>query len=162
MRAIVCNAFGPVTDLALEEREQPTPGKGEVRIDVRAAGINFPDLLTVEGKYQFKPPLPFVPGVEVAGVVDEIGEDVSNVKVGDKVIATLQTGALLNACSNTSPLLARDSIVTSPLSGKKCLLRPLLDGSGKEFPLIFGNPLLRFIDAAFRLPPSSLAHPISR
>ena len=62
-------------------------------IDVHAAGINFPDVLTVQGKYQFKPSLPFTPGIEVSGVIKKVGKDVKMRKVGDEVISTLQTGA---------------------------------------------------------------------
>jgi NADPH2:quinone reductase len=64
-----------------------------VLIDVHAAGINFPDVLTVQGKYQFKPSLPFTPGIEVSGVIKKVGKDVKMRKVGDEVISTLQTGA---------------------------------------------------------------------
>ena len=62
-------------------------------IDVHAAGINFPDVLTVQGKYQFKPSLPFTPGIEVSGVIKKVGKDVKMRKIGDEVISTLQTGA---------------------------------------------------------------------
>jgi NADPH2:quinone reductase len=98
MRAIVCNETGALEDLALQESQGPQPGKGEILLDVKAAGINFPDLLTVQGKYQFKPPLPFTPGTEVAGIVAAVGEGVTSRKVGDKVIATLQIGAFAEQC----------------------------------------------------------------
>ena len=98
MKAIVCSEYGPIENLTLEERPNPQPSKGEILIDVRAAGINFPDLLTVQGKYQVKPPLPFVPGVEVAGTVSVLGEGVTSHKVGDKVFATAPTGAFAEQC----------------------------------------------------------------
>ena len=98
MRAIVCNELGSTDDLALQESDAPTPGKGEILVDVKAAGINFPDVLTVQGKYQFKPPLPFIPGTEVAGIVTAVGEGVSSRKVGDKVISTLPIGAFSEQC----------------------------------------------------------------
>ncbi len=98
MRAIVCNETGALEDLVLQESQGPQPGKGEILLDVKAAGINFPDLLTVQGKYQFKPPLPFTPGTEVAGIVAAVGEGVTSRKVGDKVIATLQIGAFAEQC----------------------------------------------------------------
>ncbi len=98
MKALVCSEFAPPEQLTLEERPDPQPGKGEVLIDVKAAGVNFPDLLIVAGKYQFKPPLPFVPGAEVAGVVAALGEGVTNFKTGDRVIATTQVGAFAEQC----------------------------------------------------------------
>ncbi|MGJ9417307.1 NADPH:quinone oxidoreductase family protein [Massilia sp. CMS3.1] len=93
MKAIVCKAWGPPDSLELQDLPDLVPGPGEVAIDVRAAGVNFPDVLTVQGKYQVKPPLPFTPGNEFAGVVRALGEGVRNVKVGDSVIGFTQTGA---------------------------------------------------------------------
>ena len=98
MKALVCNEFATIDKLNLEEKPAPQPGKGEVLIDVKAAGVNFPDLLTVQGKYQIKPPLPFIPGTEVAGVVTAVGESVTRRKVGDKVIATTQIGGFAELC----------------------------------------------------------------
>lgn len=98
MKALVCNEFGPAENLALEERPSPSPGKGEILVDIKAAGVNFPDVLTVQGKYQFKPELPFVPGAEVAGIVTAVGEGVTSHKVGDKVISTLQIGGFSEQC----------------------------------------------------------------
>src|SRR3954469_20811793 len=71
----------------------PSPDDGEIRIDVRAAGVNFPDVLLSYGKYQFKPEPPFVPGGEVAGVVSAVGAGVTAVRVGDRVAATMVNGA---------------------------------------------------------------------
>lgn len=87
MRALVCEEYGTAETLKIVERELPELKRTEVRIDVRAAGINFPDSLIIAGKYQVKPPLPFVPGGECAGVISAVGEDIENFKVGDKVIA---------------------------------------------------------------------------
>ena len=98
MKALVCNEFAPPEQLDLEERPTPEVGKGEILIDVKASGVNFPDLLTVQGKYQFKPPLPFVPGAEVSGVVSAVGEGVSTRAVGDKVIATVPFGGFAEQC----------------------------------------------------------------
>ena len=98
MKALVCNEFATIDKLNLEEKPAPQPAKGEVLIDVKAAGVNFPDLLTVQGKYQIKPPLPFIPGTEVAGVVTAVGESVTRRKVGDKVIATSQIGGFAEQC----------------------------------------------------------------
>ena len=93
MKALICNEFGSTKNLTLEEVKSPEPGAGQVLIDVHAAGINFPDVLTVQGKYQFKPNLPFTPGIEVSGVIKKVGKDVKMRKVGDEIISTLQTGA---------------------------------------------------------------------
>ena len=98
MKALVCNEFAPPEQLDLEERPTPEVGKGEILIDVKASGVNFPDLLTVQGKYQFKPPLPFVAGAEVSGVVSAVGEGVSTRAVGDKVIATVPFGGFAEQC----------------------------------------------------------------
>jgi len=92
MKALVCSEFGSTEDLALEQRDDLEPGAGEVLINVKAAGVNFPDILTVQGRYQFKPPLPFVPGTEVSGVVTKVGEGVKTRKVGDEVVGMVQIG----------------------------------------------------------------------
>lgn len=93
MKALLCKQFGPPESLVLEDVPSPSPGAGEVVISVKAASVNFPDVLIIQGKYQFRPPLPFSPGSELAGVVKEIGADVKNVKRGDKVIAVTTFGA---------------------------------------------------------------------
>lgn len=95
MRAVLCKALG--APLVVEEIMTPEPGPGQVRVAVRAAGVNFPDTLIVEGKYQFKPDLPFSPGGEVAGVVEALGEGVTNVAVGDRVIAFTIFGGFAEA-----------------------------------------------------------------
>lgn len=87
MRAIMCEEFGPPDTLKLRELPDLIPAKGQVRIAVEACGVNFPDTLIIEGKYQFKPDLPFAPGGEVSGVVDMVGPGVTSVQVGDKVMA---------------------------------------------------------------------------
>jgi NADPH2:quinone reductase len=86
MKAMVCKAFGPIDSLVFEDFPEPKCGPGEVRVAVKAAGCNFPDILQIEGKYQFKPPFPFVPGMESAGDVLEVGAGVSGFKVGQRVI----------------------------------------------------------------------------
>jgi len=93
MKAIVCTDWGPADSLELQDLPDLVPGPGQVAIDVRAAGVNFPDVLTVQGKYQVKPPLPFTPGNEFAGVVRALGDDVRGFAVGDRVIGFTQTGA---------------------------------------------------------------------
>eukprot|EP01030_Chromulinospumella_sphaerica_P008642 gene8642-8454_t len=93
MKAVLCKAFGPAETLVLEDVESPAIKKNEILLDVHAAGVNFPDTLIIEGKYQFKPPFPFSPGGEAAGVVSEVGEKVSHLKVGDRVMALTGWGS---------------------------------------------------------------------
>lgn len=93
MRALVCKDFAPYTQLTVEEVPEPPVEAGFVMVDVKAAGVNFPDILLVEGKYQMKPELPFVPGMEAAGVVSKLGEAVQGVKEGDRVIVATMLGA---------------------------------------------------------------------
>ena len=82
MKAIVCNEFAPVEELQYIDVPDPVAKKGEVVVDIKACGVNFPDGLLVQGLYQMKPPRPFIPGGEVAGVISQIGEGVSHLKVG--------------------------------------------------------------------------------
>jgi NADPH2:quinone reductase len=93
MKAVVCKAWGPPDSLVLEELPDPQPGPGQAVVAVMAAGVNFPDVLTVQGKYQVRPALPFTPGNEFAGVVRAVGAGVTSVKVGDRVIGFTRTGA---------------------------------------------------------------------
>lgn len=86
MKAVLCEKYGPPETLVLRELASPVPGKGQVLLTIHACGVNFPDTLIIENKYQFKPPLPFAPGGEVAGVVKAVGEEVTRVKVGDRVM----------------------------------------------------------------------------
>lgn len=85
MRAIQCRAVGETPDLALVDLPDPAPGPGQLLIEVKAAAVNFPDLLTVQGKYQVRPELPFVPGGEGAGVVRSVGPGVTGFAPGDRV-----------------------------------------------------------------------------
>jgi NADPH2:quinone reductase len=94
MKAVLCKEFGPVENLVIEEVPSLKAGPGQVVISVKACGINFPDGLIVEGKYQTKPPLPFSPGLEVSGVVKALGEGVTDLKVGQRVIGFPGTGGL--------------------------------------------------------------------
>ena len=93
MKAILCKAWGLPDTLVVEEVADLTPTAKHVVIDVHAAGVNFPDVLIIQNKYQFKPELPFTPGSELAGVIRAVGEGVTHLKVGDKVIAFLPQGA---------------------------------------------------------------------
>jgi NADPH:quinone reductase len=93
MKAVLCKAFGPADTLAVEDVSDAAPGAGEVVLSVKAAGVNFPDVLMIENKYQVKPPLPFSPGGEAAGVVSQVGAGVVGVKTGDRVMAITGHGA---------------------------------------------------------------------
>ena len=93
MKAMVCREISEdVGVLALEDLPTPEPGQGQVRVRLRTASVNFPDLLMIQGKYQFKPPLPFSPGMEGAGVVDAVGEGVTRAKPGDEVVVGARYG----------------------------------------------------------------------
>jgi NADPH2:quinone reductase len=93
MKALLCVEHGPPEKLVVRDIDEPLPGKGEVRVKVAAAGVNFPDTLIIQNLYQFKPPLPFSPGGEAAGTVDAVGEGVTTAKVGDRVLAMTGHGA---------------------------------------------------------------------
>ncbi len=91
-RAVVCEALGPPERLQMRSLPRLPLAPGTVRVAVRAAGINFPDVLTIQGLYQHRPELPFVPGIEAAGIVAEVAADVGGVAVGQRVIARMRTG----------------------------------------------------------------------
>ncbi|HVO04242.1 MAG TPA: NADPH:quinone oxidoreductase family protein [Candidatus Cybelea sp.] len=94
MRALQCQALGKPGDLKLVEvPDLPAPAPGEIKVRVAAAGINFADTLMISGQYQTKPPLPFVPGLELAGTILEIGPGVTHVKPGDRIMAAVEHGA---------------------------------------------------------------------
>jgi len=92
MRAVVCPELGPLDTLVIEDRPPPQPDEGRVVVDIRAAGVNFVDGLIAQGRYQLKPPTPFVPGSEIAGVISAVGPGVAGVAVGDRVIAFVGFG----------------------------------------------------------------------
>ena len=98
MRALVCNAYGPPETLSLEQHHAPLPGAGQVLVDVKAAGINFPDILMISGDYQVKTAPPFVPGNELSGIVEDVGEGVTRFSAGDRIIATPTGGAFAEKC----------------------------------------------------------------
>jgi NADPH2:quinone reductase len=99
MRAVVCRQFGPADLLEYLEVPSPSAGDGEVVVSVKAASVNFPDVLIIENNYQFKPPLPFSPGSELAGVVKAVGPGVTTVAVGDRVMAFTVYGAFAEEVS---------------------------------------------------------------
>lgn len=92
MRCIVCNSFAPPEALTIEQKDEDPLGAGSLRVQVTACGVNFVDGLFVQGLYQIKPPTPFVPGSEIAGVVTEIGPDATGFHVGDRVLASVGLG----------------------------------------------------------------------
>lgn len=94
MKAFLCKEFGPVDSHTVEEIEDPVAGPGQVVVDIKATGISFPDVLIVQGLYQFKPPFPFSPGSEISGVVSSLGEGVTMHKVGDRVMGSIGSGGL--------------------------------------------------------------------
>jgi len=99
MRALVCKRYGPVDDLVVETLEDPAAAAGEIVVDIKAAGLNFPDVLVIGGQYQVKTPLPFIPGNEAAGVVAAVGAAVSRFRPGDRVIITPAGGAFAERCA---------------------------------------------------------------
>lgn len=98
MKALVCREYGPPEKLVIEEHRDPLPGTGEILVGVKAAGINFPDVLLIAGTYQVKVPPPFVPGNEAAGVVEAVGDGVTRYRPGDRVIVMPQSGAFAEKC----------------------------------------------------------------
>jgi len=92
MKAIVCRAHGPASQLTFEDLADPVAGPGEVVVAMRACALNFFDTLIIRDRYQFKPELPFSPGGEIAGVVESLGDGVSGVAVGDRVLAYVKWG----------------------------------------------------------------------
>lgn len=93
MRAVVCKTWGPPDSLCVEALPEPQPEAGEVLVDIMAAGVNFPDVLIIQNKYQFRPELPFTPGNELAGLVRAVGEGVEDFKLGDRVFGFVPQGA---------------------------------------------------------------------
>jgi NADPH:quinone reductase len=107
MKAIVCREYGQPEDLIFDELPSPTPGPGQITVRVRAASVNFPDVLLIGGKYQVRIPVPFTPGSELAGEVLAVGDEVSGFQEGDRVSATVMVGAfaeeaLVDASSATA------------------------------------------------------------
>src|SRR5712691_10849677 len=115
MKAVLCKAWGPPDTLVVEDIPSPAPGKGQLLVSVKASGVNFPDVLLIQNKYQFKPELPFSPGSEIAGVVRQVGEGVHGFMPGDRVMAHIRSGgyaeevvvdeALVFACASSDEKL---------------------------------------------------------
>ncbi|NJO23273.1 MAG: alcohol dehydrogenase catalytic domain-containing protein [Sphingomonadales bacterium] len=113
MRAVLCRSLGDVSALRVEEVPSPPMKPDEVRVAVKAAGVNFPDILMVEGKYQVKPDLPFTPGLEVAGTVMDCGAEVTHVRPGQRVLSFARRGAAMPARSSCRAPLSRLSPTAS-------------------------------------------------
>src|SRR5215471_12831086 len=126
MRAILCKEWGGPEKLVLEEVPAPTIKPGAVRIAVHAAGINFLDTLLISGQYQVKPPLPFTPGAEAAGIVTEIGPGVNGFKAGDRVMAMSELG-----CYAEEVVAAADRVFPIP--------EKMDFASAAGFPIVYGT-----------------------
>jgi NADPH2:quinone reductase len=98
VKALLCREYGPIELLKVEDVPSPRPGSGEVLVEVKASSLNFPDTLMVQGLYQVKPPLPFSPGMELAGIVKEVGSAVRGVAAGDRVIGSPGRGGFAQQC----------------------------------------------------------------
>jgi len=109
MKAVLCVEHGPPEKLVVQDIPTPEPGRGQVRLKVEAAGVNFPDTLIIQNLYQFKPALPFSPGGEAAGVIDAVGEGVEDLRVGDRAVA--MTG---NGCFAEYVIANRAQVVPIP------------------------------------------------
>ncbi len=108
MRALVVDALAPdYAGCSIREFETPTPGPGEVRVRVRAAGVNFPDLMQTRGEHQHKPALPFVPGLEIAGEIEALGDGVTDWRVGDRVAGGKRVGGFSDFAVTSAAALRR-------------------------------------------------------
>ncbi len=126
MRAVQCKEWGDPAGLVVQHVDVPTPGKGQVRIAVQAAGLNFADTLMIAGKYQEKPPLPFTPGTEVAGIVDAVGPGVTEFSDGDRVMAVLGSGAFAERA-------------VAPVSATYKIPKTMDFASAAAFPVAYGT-----------------------
>lgn len=135
MRALVCSALDGFESLRLGDLPEPDLGPGSVRVAVEATGVNFPDLLITRGLYQAQPPLPFAPGMEVAGTVSEVAGDVGGLRPGDRVMGFIGHGGFAEQ-------------VVAPAER----LLPLPDGAAFEeaaaFPIVFGTSFHALVDRA--------------
>jgi NADPH2:quinone reductase len=109
MKAVLCKEFGPPESLVLEKVDEPIAGDQQVVVDVKACSVNFPDVLIIQNLYQFKPPLPFSPGAEIAGVVSAVGPGVDAVSIGDRVFASTGWGGLAEKLA-----VGADSLIPIP------------------------------------------------
>lgn len=119
MKAIVCNEFAPLDKLQYQEVPDPEANPGGVVLDIHAAGVNYPDGLMVQGLYQMKPPFPFTPGSEVAGVISQLGEGVDQLKIGQRVIGFVGLGGYAEkaACPANQLIPIPDGISSAEAAG---------------------------------------------
>ena len=143
MKAVLCKAFGPPAALAVETVDPPSLAPGSVRIAVHAVGVNFPDLLLVEGKYQLRPPFPFSPGLECAGTVIEIGSDVADVAVGARVLAFRPYG-----CMAEQVVVPASSVVAIP--------KTMPFDAAAAFPVVYGTGYHALVGRASLAPGETL------
>ena len=145
MKAVVCKAWGLPDTLVVEDVATPQPGPGEVLIDIRAASVNYPDVLMIQKKYQVQPTLPFIPGSEVAGVVSALGEGVTSVKLGDRVIAFVGLGGFAEQ-------------VVAKAAGLVAIPQGLDDAVAAGFTLVYGTSHHAVIDRGCALCHCHYAH----
>ena len=143
MKAVLCKAFGPPAALAVETVDPPSLAPGSVRIAVHAVGVNFPDLLLVEGKYQLRPPFPFSPGLECAGTVIEIGGDVADVAVGARVLAFRPHGCMAEQ-------------VAVPASSVVAIPETMPFDAAAAFPVVYGTGYHALVGRASLAPGETL------
>ncbi len=143
MKAVLCKAFGPPAALAVETVDPPSLAPGSVRIAVHAVGVNFPDLLLVEGKYQLRPPFPFSPGLECAGTVIESGGDVADVAVGARVLAFRPYG-----CMAEQVAVPASSVVAIPAT--------MPFDAAAAFPVVYGTGYHALVGRAALAPGETL------
>jgi len=124
MKAIRAHEWCGPRDLVIDEIDEPQPGAGQILVRVNAAGLNFPDLLIITGKYQFKPALPFSPGFEIAGTVEKLGPGARKFREGQRVIAQVQAGGF-------AEYAIADEASTHPLPNS------MTDEEGAVFPLVY-------------------------
>ena len=135
VRTMLCREWGGPSTLVAEEVSESSPATGEVRVSVRAAGVNFADNLMVAGRYQFKPPFPFSPGFEAAGVVAEVGEGVRGLTAGDRVMVALPHGGFAEE-------------VVAPASSVFGLPEGMNFRSAAAFPVAYGTVHLALVHRA--------------
>ena len=143
MKAVLCKAFGPPAALAVETVDPPSLAPDSVRIAVHAVGVNFPDLLLVEGKYQLRPPFPFSPGLECAGTVIEIGGDVADVAVGARVLAFRPHGCMAEQ-------------VAVPASSVVAIPETMPFDAAAAFPVVYGTGYHALVGRASLAPGETL------
>ncbi len=143
MKALLCTEYGPPEQLSVQDVPSPAAGPGQLVIDVKAGALNFPDALMVQGLYQVRPPLPFSPGAEVAGLVKEVGEGVQGLRAGDRVIAFPGFGGFAEECVVAAEM-------TLPLPGNMDF------ASGAALVLTYGTSLHALQDCGRLLPGETL------